>query len=214
MSDKRFAPLFKKWVGMRVSSANDLYELMIISVFLQNATIRRTVQMTNTMLDNFGTRVIFDNKEISAMWLPKELEKVSEDQLRGLKLGYRAKYIKRLSDDFCNGVVDEGSIRKLDSREAKEELMKLYGVGPETVRILLFEVLHDYGTFDHIAPWQQKIYSMLFYNKQLVPVTKISEDIKKTYGKYSMLAVHYIWEDVFWRRKAEHIDWLEKEIRL
>ncbi|MBE3092340.1 MAG: hypothetical protein IMZ51_01580 [Chloroflexi bacterium] len=32
-------------------------------------------------------------------------------------------------------------------------------------------------------------------------------------GKYSMLAVHYIWEDIFWRRKNEKIDWLEKEIR-
>jgi len=28
------------------------------------------------------------------------------------------------------------------------------------------------------------------------------------------LAVHYIWEDIFWRRKNEKIDWLEKEIRL
>lgn len=33
-------------------------------------------------------------------------------------------------------------------------------------------------------------------------------------GKYSMLAVHYIWENIFWRRKNERIDWLEKEIRL
>jgi hypothetical protein len=29
-----------------------------------------------------------------------------------------------------------------------------------------------------------------------------------------MLAVHYIWEDLFWKRKNEHIDWLEKLIRL
>jgi len=28
------------------------------------------------------------------------------------------------------------------------------------------------------------------------------------------LAVHYIWEDIFWRRKNEKIEWLEKEIRL
>jgi hypothetical protein len=92
--------------------------------------------------------------------------------------------------------------------------MKLYGVGPETARILLFEVCHQYNTFDHIAPWQQKIYSRLFYKKLLVPVNKIRDDIKKQYGGYSMLAVHYIWEDIFWRRKNEKIDWLEKEIRL
>jgi hypothetical protein len=26
--------------------------------------------------------------------------------------------------------------------------------------------------------------------------------------------VHYIWEDLWWKRKNEHIEWLEKEIRL
>jgi len=48
----------------------------------------------------------------------------------------------------------------------------------------------------------------------LNPANKIRDDIKKQYGEYSMLAVHYIWEDVFWRRKNEKIEWLEKEIRL
>jgi hypothetical protein len=83
-----------------------------------------------------------------------------------------------------------------------------------TARILLFEAYHHYDTFDHIAPWQQKIYSQLFYGKQLVPVERIRADILKRYESYSMLAVHYIWEDVFWRGRNEHIEWLEKEIRL
>jgi hypothetical protein len=31
---------------------------------------------------------------------------------------------------------------------------------------------------------------------------------------WEKLASHYIWEDIFWKRKHEHIEWLEKEIRL
>jgi len=134
--------------------------------------------------------------------------------LRDLKIGYRAKFIKRLSQDFAEGKIDESKLRTLDQESAKKELMKLYGVGPETARILLFEVCHQHNTFDHIAPWQQKIYSRLFYKKSLVPTNKIRDDIKKQYGSYSMLAVHYIWEDIFWKRKNEKIPWLEKEIRL
>lgn len=94
------------------------------------------------------------------------------------------------------------------------ELVKLYGVGPETVRILLFEALHHCDTFDHIAPWQQKICTRLFYHQTDISADKIRADIQKQYGKYSMLAVHYIWEDIFWKRKHKHIAWLEKEIRL
>ncbi len=213
-SDKRFYPIFKKWLGMRNSSAHNLYELLIIAVLLQNATVRRTVQMTNILLDNFGTKLKFDNKEIFAIWLPEKLNDVSEKKLRDLKIGYRVKFIKRLSHDFAEGKINEPTLRTLNQESAKKELMKLYGVGPETARILLFEVCHQYNTFDHIAPWQQKIYSRLFYKKSLVPANKIRDDIKKQYDKYSMLAVHYIWEDIFWRRKNEKVDWLEKEIRL
>ncbi|OGK15397.1 hypothetical protein A2690_05060 [Candidatus Roizmanbacteria bacterium RIFCSPHIGHO2_01_FULL_39_12b] len=213
-SDKRFYPIFKKWLGMRNSSAHNLYELLIIAVLLQNATVRRTVQMTNVLLDNYGTKLKFDGKEIFAIWLPEKLNDVSEKELRDLKIGYRAKFIKRLSQDFAEGKIDEPKLRTLDQESAKKEMMKLYGVGPETARILLFEVCHQYNTFDHIAPWQQKIYSRLFYEKPLVSANKIRDNIKKQYGEYSMLAVHYIWEDIFWRRKHEKIDWLEKEIRL
>jgi len=213
-SDKRFYPIFKKWIGMRNSSAHNLYELLIVAVVLQNATVRRTVQMMTALLDNYGTKVNFDDKEIFAIWLPGKLENVSEQNLRDLKIGYRAKFIKRLSQDFAEGKIDEQKLREFDQESAKKELLKLYGVGPETARILLFEVCHQYNTFDHIAPWQQKIYSQLFYKKPLVSAGKIRDDIRKQYGEYSMLAVHYIWEDIFWKRKNEKIDWLEKEIRL
>lgn len=212
--DRKFYPVFKKWMGMRNSSAHDLYGLLVVSIFLQNATVKRTVQMMEAMLKKYGTKLKFDNKKIFAIWLPKRLEKVREKELRDLKIGYRAKFIKKLSQDFVKGKIDEFSLREMDKEEAQEELKKLYGVGPETSRILLFEALHKDDTFDHIAPWQQKIYSRLFYNKPLVSANKIRDDIKKRYGKYAMLAVHYIWEDVFWKRKHKHIPWLEKEIRL
>lgn len=212
--DKRFYPVFKKWMGMRNLSQYTLYELLIIAVVLQNATVRRSQQMLDALIGKYGTKVEFDGKTLYAIWLPEDLSKVSEQELRDLRIGYRAKFIKRLSQDFADKKVDEIQLRTLDKEEAKRELIKLYGIGPESSRILLFEALHHYDVFDHIAPWQQKIYSMLFYNKQLVPTNTIRKDILKQYGKYSMLAVHYIWENVFWLRKTQKIDWLEKEIRL
>jgi 3-methyladenine DNA glycosylase/8-oxoguanine DNA glycosylase len=211
-NDRRFYPISKKWEGMHSSCAHSLYELLMITILLQNATIRRTVQMMQTLLEKYGTRVRFGNREVFALWNPGDMEKVAEEELRSLKIGYRAKFIKRLSGDFSK--IDERGLRKMSKDDAEKELMKLYGIGPESARILLFEALHHYDTFKHIAPWQQKIYSRLFYNKPLVSASKISSDINKAYSKYSMLAVHYIWEDIFWKRKAMHIDWLEKEIRM
>lgn len=212
--DRRFYPVFKKWMGMRNAGQYNLYELLIIGLVLQNATVRRSAQMLDALLKKFGTKVVFGGKTLYVIWLPERLSGISENDLRRLKIGYRAKFLKRLSDEFARGVVDEMALRNASAEDAKKVLMQLYGVGPETARILLFEVFHHDGTFDHIAPWQQKIYSRLFYGKRLVTARKIVRDIKQRYGKYAMLAVHYIWEDVFWRRKHERIAWLEKEIRL
>ena len=212
--DNLLGPVLQKWQGMHVSCGNSLYELLVISIVLQNATVRRTVQMMEALLDKYGTKVKFDGKELYAFWEPERLERATEQELRELKVGYRAKYLKKTSEDFVNGVVDEFKLRQMSMEEAKKELDKLYGVGPASASILLFEALHHYDTIEKIGPWEQKIYSHLLFNKELIPAETILQEIHKRYGKWKTLAMHYIFEDLFWKRKTQKIQWLEKLIRL
>ena len=187
----------------------------MIGIFLQNTVVRRSVQMTKTMLEKYGVKVIFDDKEIYEFWKPEEMAKVPEERLRKLKVGYRAKLFIKSSQTFVNEKIDENELRRLPLKEAKEKLLRLYGVGPETARILATEALHHYEIFDHVAPWQQKIYSRLFFKKKLVSPEKIIKYVKAKWGNWAYLATSYIWEDIFWQRKqGKKIAWLEKEIRL
>lgn len=214
-NDKVLAPFLKKWKGMRGSCANDLYGLLMIGIFLQNTIVKRTVQMTKDMLEKYGEKICFDAKELYEFWTPAKIAKVPEEELRKLKVGYRAKLFIRLSKSFVEENIKEAKLRELSVEEAKKRLIKLYGIGPETARILLVEALHHYDTFDHIAPWQQKIYSQLLFKKKLVPTAKIIQYIKTKWGEWANLAISYIWEDIFWqRREGKKIDWLEKEIRM
>jgi len=61
------------------------------------------------------------------------LHKVTEEQLRNLKLGYRAKTIKRLDDYFYDDKINENKLRNENEEVQKTELLKIYGVGPATV---------------------------------------------------------------------------------
>jgi len=212
--DTTFTDVFKRWKGMRASTQYSLYELLVVGLVLQNTQVRRSVQMLETLTQRFGTLVEFDGVELWSIWLPEDLSAVDEEELRALKIGYRARSLKRFSEQFSSGLIDEVELRRLDDDSLKRELLKIYGVGPETVRIIMSEAFHRPGVFAHIAPWQQKIYSRLFYNQEIVPTERIIDDINRQFGRYSALAVHYIWEDVFWRRRNEYIDWLEAEIRL
>ncbi len=213
--DKFLKPTFKRLFGMRNNCANSLYELLIISMVLQNATVRRTVQMMNNLFSAYGTKVKFDNKELSAYWSPEDLRKVSEDELRALKVGYRARMIQRISESFANGEIDEFKLRKMNTEDAEKELRKLYGVGPATAQIILGGYLRRYNTFNLKARfWEQKILSRVMFGKKLVPHEQIVEEFEKRYGKWRGLAFHYIFTDLFWRHKEKPIAWLQKEIRL
>ena len=171
--------------------------------------------MTKDMLEKYGIKVKFDDREIYYFWKPEKMMNVSEQELRDLKVGYRAKLFVKLSKTFVEEKINEAELRKLPVEEARQRLLTLYGVGPETARILLVEALHHYDIFNHVAPWQQKIYSRLLFNRKLVPTDRIIKYIKNRWGKWANLAASYIWEDIFWQRKqGKKINWLEKEIRL
>ena len=212
-NDKVLGVILKKWKGMRPVAANSLYESISIYVVLQNATVRRSAQMLENLFARLGSRLHFDGKSLSCFWTPKEMAAVSEQELRGLKVGYRAKFLKRISEQFARGGIDEYAMRKMTNEEIKKEALKLYGVGPASAEYLLFEDFYRYDAFLTIPPWEQKILSMLLFKNKLVSVNKILAYAGR-WGKYKKLAIHYIWEDIFWKRKHKSIPWLEKEIRL
>jgi len=214
--DKTLGPIIKKWEGMRPGHPSSLYEYLLIGIVLQNATIKRSVQMFKALLENYGTLLKFDGRKLWCFFKPGSLQKVTEEELRVLKLGYRAKSIKKTDDYFAQGLMDEMELRKINRETQMDELLKLYGVGPATVWYLLFDVFHHWDFFNHVSPWEQKIYSKVFFNidpEKPVSVEKILKHFER-FGDYKQLAVHYIWEDLWWKRKNENIPWLEKEIRI
>lgn len=217
-NDKILKPVIKRLRGMRPGHQNSLYEYLIVGIVLQNATVKRSISMLQVLFENYGKLLEYDGKKLWCFWKPGylNLKNIAEENLRALKVGYRAKSIKRIDDYFAQDLIDEFELRKKDKETQKEDLLKLYGVGPATVWYLLFDVFHHYDFFDHISPWEQKIYSKLFFDKdpeKPVSVKKLLKYLER-YGKYKQLAVHYVWADLWWKRKNKHIPWLEKLIRI
>lgn len=216
-TDSLLGPVFKRMKGRHERSLESLYEIIMISIVLQNATVRRTVQMMNALLKKYGSRIRFDNKEMHLIWRPQRLAKVSEQELRGLKVGYRAKMFVRISKQFTEEKIDEYKLRQAPFEEAEKELLKLYGIGPASLNSLLSILRkHPLGIppIITIPPWEQKIYSRLLFNKELVPVDKILKELKRRYGEWLGFAGYTLFLDLFWRHKEKPIPWLEKEIRL
>ena len=217
LDDPLFGSIIRNWVGMRPIGNASLYEYLVITIVLQNATVRRSVNMLQSLFENYGTLITFDDRELYSFWQPDIIHQTPEQDLRDLKIGYRAKSLKRVSQAFVEGKIDELSLRERSREEQRSALLDLYGVGPASVGYILTDIFHQHDYLEMISPWEQKIYSKLFFDLDIenpMPVDRLIEYFTHHFKGYRALAVHYIWEDLFWKRKNEEVEWLEKLIRL
>jgi 3-methyladenine DNA glycosylase/8-oxoguanine DNA glycosylase len=215
-NDPQLAPAIDRWRGMRPASPGSLYEYLIVAIVLQNAVVRRSIQMMQALLEARGTPLAFDGQVLYAFWTPQDLNRVTEDALRQLKVGYRARSILRVTDAFAAGRLDEFALREAPPDVRRVALLDLYGIGPASVGYILFDVYHQWDELNHISPWEQRIYSKLFFDRDSddpLPVEQLLQALDERFGEWKMLAVHYLWEDLFWSNAREPIPWLQELIR-
>jgi 3-methyladenine DNA glycosylase/8-oxoguanine DNA glycosylase len=216
-SHPRLGAVIDRWRGMRPLNLNSLYEYLMVAIVLQNATVRRSVQMMRALVECYGVPVAYDDRALYVMWAPKDAAGATEDELRALKVGYRAKSIRRVTEAFVTGQIDELALRCRSHEEQRQALLGLYGIGPASAEYILSDVFHHRDYMVHISPWEQKIYSKLFFDRDPedpAPIPELLAYFNEQFSPYQMLAVHYFWEDLFWRRRTEPVPWLEKLIRL
>lgn len=216
-NNKIVSPAIKKFYGLRPMHPGSLYEYLIIAITLQNCTVKRSVYMMQTLFERYGSLVEFDKQELWCFWETKKLSSADEAELRSLKFGYRAKSLIRVSEPFANKTINEFTLRQKGEEEQEEALLSLYGIGPASVGYIMMDCFHRFGFLKNISLWEQKIYTKLFFKKnfqiELVPVGEMLKFFDK-WGKWRALAIHYVWQELWWKRRNENVPWLEKLIRL
>ena len=71
----------------------------------------------------------------------------SLDDLYACNLGYRSRYIHETAASVAEGTVDLEAVRQMDYRAAREELMKLCGVGVKVAECICLFALHKTEAF-------------------------------------------------------------------
>ena len=195
--------------GMRVSCFENLFEILIISSMLQNTTVKRTEQMMENMLSSFGGRVDYDGKQLYVFYTPKDIAQSSEERLRELKVGYRAKFLMEIAKQFSINLDLGERLKIMEFENAKEELMKIRGVGPYSDRIALFQYLRRPNEINFDS-WKRKMFSKCFFGNENEEVAKVEREAKQRWGDWMGYAGLYVIEDLF-VRNPEMQYWRKKE---
>jgi len=196
--------------GMRVSCFESLFEILNISSMLQNTTVKRSEQMMQNMLSSFGRRVDYDGRQLYVFYTPQDIVQSSEQKLRDLKVGYRARFLMEIAKHFDSNQNLDAQLKQMSFEDAKERLMEIRGVGPYSARIALFQYLRRPNEINFDS-WKRKIFSKVFFGNENEEVEKVESEAKKRWGNWGGYAGLYTIEDLFvkhpelqyWRKKDE-----------
>lgn len=147
--------------GIRILR-QDLWEMIVSFLISQQNHIMRIRRCIGNICEKYGERLINDQgEEYYSFPAPEALAGLEEDALKECNLGYRSKYVVRAAKSVVNGECDLEAISQMSYQGAREELLKLFGVGEKVADCICLFALHHLEAFPvdtHIHQALQKHY--------------------------------------------------------
>lgn len=128
--------------GIRILR-QDLWEMIATFLISQQNNITRIRRCVQNICERYGEEKVTDRgKTYYAFPVPETLAGLPEDALKECNLGYRSKYVIRSAGSIVSGGVDLEAVPGMSYREARAELLKLYGVGEKVADCICLFALH------------------------------------------------------------------------
>ena len=201
-----------KYPGLRLMR-QEPFQCMVSFACASNTNIPRIRRMLKNLCQNFGNRVIVDGSEFFTFPSVERLNTASQHDLLRCGLGSRTKAVKAITESVVNGNLDSRDLLRLNYEEAKDELLKVYGIGNKIADCILLFSLEKLDSFP-IDVWMAKVlyqnYGWLFNNNQsshvhdgkaLQKITAheyrtVSKNAREYFGKYSGYAQQYLYYNI------------------
>lgn len=135
-SDKTLSLALDYASGIRLLK-QDTFETCICFIISQNNNIKRIKSSVSSFCERFGTKIL-DTDYYSFPSIEK-LQNITKEDLSGLSLGYRDDYILDFVRKVSNNELVLSTINDIPIEDARNELLKVKGIGPKVAEcILLF----------------------------------------------------------------------------
>jgi 3-methyladenine DNA glycosylase/8-oxoguanine DNA glycosylase len=185
----------KDLYGMHTIGWPELFPALILAVSLQMAPMKRSNQMMDLLMTNFGEDASFDKKTIRYWPSAQTIANAPVEELMNkAKLGYRAKNLKAIATMLTQNFPSMDELYALKRDEAKKKLLTLFGIGEYSAELVMPQ------TGFPLDVWSAKIFSVLFNGT--VPknprnaISALKEMAQKRWGNWSGYAFVYVLNDL------------------
>lgn len=146
-SDEYLMSAVKTGEGIRILR-QDLWEMVVSFLISQRNNIRRIRRCIENICEKYGEeKVSKDGTKYYAFPTPESLAVLEDDDLKECNLGYRSAYVVRAAKAVVNGELDLLSLKNMNYMDAREELMKVYGIGGKVADCICLFALHRLESF-------------------------------------------------------------------
>lgn len=132
--------------GIRILR-QDLWEMIVSFLISQQNNITRIRQCIQNICEAYGKQQKNRRGTYYSFPQPEILAALDEDDLKACNLGYRSKYVVRTAKSIVRHELDLEEISKMPYLMAREELLKLYGVGEKVADCICLFALHKLQAF-------------------------------------------------------------------
>lgn len=171
-----------------------LFETIISYVISANNNIKRITRSVDSISKMFGKEVDFEGNKYYLFPSTHELSCATEKDLLSCGVGFRARYIKNDVERLKQEDKFLFNLKNKDTKDAKELLSSLMGVGPKVADCILLFSLNKSEVFP-VDVWVKRIMEKLYF-KENTDMKTIREYAENHFGKYSGIVQQHLFYNI------------------
>lgn len=172
--------------GIRILN-QDPYECLLSFIISQNNNIPRIKGIIANLSQKYGSQ------EQGEFLFPtlEQLKDITEEDLKELKVGFRAKYIKDCIDKLYSGEVSLKDIDSLSTSELLKRLLTIKGVGQKVADCSMLFSMKRREVFPTDV-WVKRVMEQLYFNGEETNIKEIHKFAKEKWGDLAGYAQQYL----------------------
>jgi N-glycosylase/DNA lyase len=169
------------------------WECLASFILSSTKQIVQIVQIVAALCERFGAPVVVPpgHEPVFAFPSPERMASASEAELRACKMGFRAPKLRATARMVAEGQVDLSGLRAKTLEEAREELLRLPGVGPKIADcVLLFA--GGFSTAFPVDVWVNKALRRLYFPRRRPSPRRLRQFTRAYFGPQAGYAQQYL----------------------
>lgn len=168
----------------------DLWETIISFILSSNNRIPRIMKIISAISQMYGKELHMGDTCYYTFPGTARLCSASVEELDACRGGYRCKYIVNTSRMIQEGMVLPEQLAGMPAQAARNELMKLEGVGPKVADCILLYSGTRYDVFPTDV-WVKRVMEALYFHQE-TPAAEIQAYVADKFGHLAGFAQQYL----------------------